>query len=100
MKKTVDNIELETLVQKETSGVSLCPRDLSLFGHVNVEVTAKIGHAEISIEKLLAFKSGDVLTLVEKVDAPLTLYINDKPVAVGNLVAVEDNFGVQITEIL
>lgn len=100
MKKTVENIELEALEKKEMGSVALCPRDMSLFGHVNVEVTAKIGHADISIEKLLAFKAGDVLTLVEKLDSPLILYIDNKPVAMGNLVAVDDNFGVQIIEIL
>lgn len=100
MAKAVENIELETLVQKETTGAPLCPRDINLFGHVNVEVTAEIGHAEISIEKLLGFKSGDVLQLKEKIETPLTLYINNKPVAFGHLVAVDDNFGVQITEIL
>lgn len=99
-KKTVQNIELEPLQAQETSGVSLCPRDINLFGHVNVEITAEIGHAEVSIEKLLGFKAGDVFALKEKIDTPLTLYVNNKPVALGHLVAVEDNFGVQITEIL
>lgn len=99
-KKTVQSIELEPLKQQEVSGATLCPRDINLFGHVNVEITAEIGHAEVSIEKLLGFKAGDVLPLKEKIDTPLTLYVNDKPVALGHLVAVEDNFGVQITEIL
>jgi flagellar motor switch protein FliN/FliY len=100
MAKAVENIELETLVQRESTGAALCPRDINLFGHVNVEVTAEVGHAEISIEKLLGFKAGDVLQLKEKIETPLTLYINNKPVALGHLVAVDDNFGVQITEIL
>ena len=56
MAKAVEHIELETLSQSEGTGAPLCPRDMNLFGHVNVEITAEIGHAEISIEKLLAFK--------------------------------------------
>jgi len=65
-----------------------------------VEITAEIGHAEVSIEKLLGFKAGDVFALKETIDTPLTLYVNNKAVALGHLVAVEDNFGVQITQIL
>ncbi len=99
-KKTVQNIELEPLKEQETSGAPLCPRDINLFGHVNVEITAEIGHADVSIEKLLGFKAGDVFALKEKIDTPLTLYVNSKPVALGHLVAVDDNFGVQIIEIL
>ena len=99
-KKTVQSIELESLKQQEVSGTTLCPRDINLFGHVNVEITAEIGHTEVSIETLLGFKAGDVLALKETIDTPLTLYVNNKAVALGHLVAVEDNFGVQITEII
>ena len=98
--KTVSALELVELSPGQAAGDALVPRDLSLFGHVNVRVTAEIGHAELPIEELLASKSGDVIPLVQTVETPITLLINGKPVARGQLVAVDDNFGVQITEIV
>lgn len=98
--KTVSALELVELNPAPTGNEPLVTRDLSLFGHVNVRVTAEVGHAELSIEKLLASKSGDVISLVQSVETPITLLVNGKAVARGQLVAVEDNFGVQITEIV
>lgn len=98
--KTVSALELVELNAAPTGTEPLVQRDLSLFGHVNVRVTAEIGHAELSIEKLLGSKSGDVISLVQTVETPITLLVNGKAVARGQLVAVDDNFGVQITEII
>ena len=98
--KTVSALELVELSPSQAPGDALVARDLSLFGHVNVRVTAEIGHAELAIEKLLASKSGDVIALTQTVETPITLLVNGKAVARGQLVAVDDNFGVQITEIV
>ena len=98
--KNVAPLELVELNPAEKAGEPLAPRDLSLFGHVQVKVTAEIGHAELPIEKLMTSKSGDVIALMQSVETPITLLVNGKAVARGNLVAVEDNFGVQITEVV
>ncbi|MFX6483885.1 FliM/FliN family flagellar motor switch protein [Acinetobacter baumannii] len=45
-------------------------------------------------------KSGEVVRLAQQVNEPVVLRLDGKPVARGNLVAVDDNFGVQLTEIL
>lgn len=76
------------------------PRDIDLIRHVQVSLTATIGTADISIEKLYSLRDGDVITLRELVNEPVTLCIENRPVARGLLVAVDDNLGVEITEII
>lgn len=97
---TVENLELEELVAGKSSGKVALPPDIELIKHVQVSLTATIGSADVSVEKLFSLRDGDVLPLKERVNEPVTLYIGDRAVARGQLVAVEDNFGVEITEII
>ena len=100
MSKTpVSPIELSTAPDSAPVGAALVSKDLSLVGHVPVSLTALIGSVSLSIEQLFALKKGEVLTMNESLDAPITLLLNDKAVARGELVAVEDNFGIRITEL-
>jgi flagellar motor switch protein FliN len=73
--------------------------DVGLIGHVEVEMSAFIGTLSISIEKLFALQKGDLVKLNEHVDEPLVLMLNGQAFARGELVAVDDSFGVKITEL-
>jgi flagellar motor switch protein FliN/FliY len=96
----VEHIELDELTAGETGKSPLVRRDMSLVSHVSVELTAEIGTAQLTIEALFALKAGDVVTLLQSINEPVTLCVDNKPVAQGNLVAVNDNFGIQVTHIL
>lgn len=101
MTATVDAIELEEAMAVE--GGSLTPlieRDINLIKHVQVELVVEIGSASLSVDELFALKVGDVVRLLEQVHEPASLCLDGKPVARGNLVAVQDNFAIQLTEIL
>ncbi len=101
MTATVDAIELEEAMAVE--GDSLTPlikRDINLIKHVQVELVVEIGSASLSVDELFALKVGDVVRLLEQVHEPASLCLDGKPVARGNLVAVQDNFAIQLTEIL
>lgn len=74
-------------------------KDLSLLGHVKVSLVAEIGSTELTVEELFSLRSQDLVTLNESVDAEVTLLLNGRPVARGELVAVEDKLGVRITEL-
>lgn len=73
--------------------------DIGLIGHVQVALSAQVGTISMSVEKLFALKSGDVVGMNELLEAPLTLLLNGRPVARGELVAVDDHFGVRILEL-
>lgn len=100
----VENLLLEELPSPATSLNQLkpasIPTDLELVKHVQVSLTATIGTAEISIERLFSLSEGDVVSLLEQVNEPVTLRIENRPVARGFLVAVDDHFGIEISEIL
>ncbi len=92
-----------SLQEAETNGQRgdnpLVDRNVDLIGHINVQVRVEVGHIEMNVEDFFAAKSGDVLKMEQGLDEPVTLWIDEKPVARGRLVAIDDNFGVQITEI-
>jgi flagellar motor switch protein FliN/FliY len=65
---------------------------------VKVRLRVSVGQATLSIGELLALKEGGVLKLDAALDLPVEILLDDKVVARGQLVAVDDNFGVRITE--
>jgi flagellar motor switch protein FliN/FliY len=95
----VNPIEYPEAEPAAGTGPALVGKDLGLVGHVNVNLSALVGTVSMSIEQLFAIKQGEVLTMNESCDAPITLLLNGKAVARGELVAVEDHFGIRITEL-
>jgi flagellar motor switch protein FliN/FliY len=75
-------------------------QDLSLIGHLDVRLTAVLGHAELTVDELFKLRQGSVLQLDESLDDTVTLMLNGKAIATAHLVAVGENFGVKISEIL
>lgn len=74
-------------------------RDIGLIGHVQVSMTAQVGTVTMSVERLFSLAAGDVVKMNELLEAPLTLMLNGKPVARGELLAVDDHFGIRILEV-
>ena len=81
------------------AGDAIARSDISLVGHVQVSLAAQVGTVSISIERLFGLQSGDVVSMNELLEAPLTLMLNGKPVARGELLAIDDHFGVRILEL-
>lgn len=101
MSNKVEHIELDEA--QSISGNKAAPlikRDLNLVKHVLVELTVDVGTAEMSVDALFALKAGDVVKMLQQVNEPMTLRLDGKAVARGSLVAVDDNFGIQLTDIL
>jgi flagellar motor switch protein FliN len=96
----IENIELQELIASATDGKAiLSKRDMSLCGHVNASADVVVCSFEISISELFSLKVGDVVKSKESVDAPMTLILDGKRIARGNLVAIEDRFGFEVTDI-
>ncbi|WP_220815861.1 FliM/FliN family flagellar motor switch protein [Pseudomonas paralcaligenes] len=101
MSVTIDTLELEEVREQiNNQSPNLITRDMELIKHVKVGLVVELGTAEMTVDQLFALKAGDVVKLLEQVTEPASLCIDGKRVARGNLVAVEDNFGLQLTEIL
>jgi flagellar motor switch protein FliN/FliY len=98
--ETVSRVELQEFGDGDgEAGVGLGER-LDLVEHVKVRLSVSIGGAEISVAELFALGAGKVVALDRAVDAPVDLCINGRVVGRGSLVAVGDQFGVRIAEIV
>jgi flagellar motor switch protein FliN/FliY len=74
--------------------------NLSLLEDVSVEVSLRVGTCSMTMGEVLQLESGDVVQMNESIDDPVLLYLNDKAVAIGEVVLVEDRLGLKIKEIL
>jgi flagellar motor switch protein FliN/FliY len=79
----------------------IAPRDgnLDLLLGVDLEVTADIGTALMSVQRILALGPGSVIEFRRTVDQPIDLKVNGTVIARGEIVAVDGRFGLRITEL-
>ncbi len=67
---------------------------------VPVEITAVLGTTQIQVSQLLKMGRGAVLELDRKVGDPVDILVNQRKVAIGEIIVVEDRLGVTLTETL
>ena len=96
----VNRLDLPPLVQGTKEKSAAIGERLDLVGHVKVKLTVTLGGTEITLDKLFSLSADDVLALDRPVDAPVDVRLNDKVIARGSLVAVGDQFGVRVSEVL
>lgn len=83
----------------DQTGTPLLSADSPLLGDVAVTLHARLGSVDMTLADLLALRPGSVLELTTKLSEPVELYLNDALVALGEIVAVDDRFGIRIVEI-
>lgn len=96
---TVHAIEFPEAPATELDGSAIVGKDMNLVGHLPVSLSAMIGTVSLTVDQLYALRKGEVLTMNESLEMPVTLKLNGKSVARGELVAVEECFGIRITEL-
>ena len=74
--------------------------DLEAVFDVPVQVSAVLGRARMEVGELLNLGPGTVLELDRKVGEAIDIYVNNRLVARGEVVLVEDKLGVTMTEII
>jgi flagellar motor switch protein FliN len=84
----------------KTKGKPVVSLNASILGDVDVTLNAILGRGSIPVRRLLDLSAGDAVELDTPLNGVIELMLNGKPVARGELVAVEDKFGVRITEII
>jgi flagellar motor switch protein FliN/FliY len=73
---------------------------LDLVLDVKVKVTVQLGSCKLPMSEVLALATGGVVQLDHRANEPVGLYVNDKLIAYGEVVVVEENFGIKITELI
>ncbi len=74
--------------------------DLEAVFDVPVQVSAVLGRAKMDVGELLKLGPGTVLELDRKVGEAIDIYVNNRLVARGEVVLVEDKLGVTMTEVI
>ena len=64
-----------------------------------MEVTVELGRSNKSIKEILDFSPGTIIELNKLAGEPVDVLVNGKFVAKGEVVVIEENFGIRITEI-
>ena len=76
------------------------PGNLDMFLDVPVSVTVQLGSCQLPMREVLQLSSGSVVQLEKLADAPVDVLVNEKLVARGEVVVVDNRFGIKITEMI
>ena len=74
-------------------------QNLNILLDIKLQLTVELGRTELPIKKVLELTKGSIVTLSKAAGEPVELYANGKLIAYGEVVVIEDNFGLRITHI-
>ena len=76
------------------------PSKLDLILDVTLPVSVELGRARMQIQEILKLAPGSVIELDRSAGDPVELFINERPIARGEVVVIDENFGVRLTSIV
>jgi flagellar motor switch protein FliN len=74
--------------------------NLGVLLHVPLRLSVVLGSCTMPIAELLKLGAGSIVELDRAVAQPVDLLVNDRPIARGEIVAIDESFGLRITELL
>lgn len=74
--------------------------NISLIMDVQMEMTVELGRTKKQIKDILGMGEGTIIELDKLAGEPVDILVNHKPIAKGEVVVIDENFGVRVTEIL
>ncbi|MBF0273720.1 MAG: flagellar motor switch protein FliN [Nitrospinae bacterium] len=77
----------------------LDPGKLNVLLDINLQLTVELGRSKMLINDLLQLGQGSVIELSKLIGEPLDILINDSIIAKGEVVVVNEKFGVRLTEV-
>ncbi|HJM46905.1 MAG TPA: flagellar motor switch protein FliN [Candidatus Marinimicrobia bacterium] len=75
------------------------PRNIDMLLDVELEVLVELGRKSMKIKDVLKLGKGSLIELNKTAGEPLTIYVNNRKLAEGEVVVVDDNFGIRITKL-
>ena len=67
---------------------------------MSVELAVEVGRTQMTIREALALGPGSIVTLNRLAGEPVDLLVNGKPIARGEVVVIDEEFGLRVTEVL
>lgn len=75
-------------------------QNLSMIMDIPLKLTAELGRTKIVVSELLNLGQGSVIELSKLAGEPMEILVNDKLIAKGEAVVVNDKFGIRLTDII
>ena len=97
------NVQNAQLNQFDSPNVQLTGEqktNLQLLMGVPLEISVEIGTAKRKVKEILEFTQGTIIELERQAGAPVDIIVNGNLIAKGDIVVIDDNFAVRITEII
>jgi flagellar motor switch protein FliN/FliY len=99
MSDPVDYVPFETTTTAPAEAVGDAP-ELERLYDVPVELAVEIGRTHMTIRETLALGPGSIVTLNRLAGEPVDLLVNGKPIARGEVVVIDEEFGLRVTEVV
>jgi flagellar motor switch protein FliN/FliY len=94
------DVELEQLVQNVAAGALSASGDLRRLSAVPVDLTVEIGRTRMTVGETLELREGSVITLDRMAGEPVDLLVNGTAIARGEVVVIDEQFGLRVTHVL
>lgn len=98
--KESDDFKEESTFPKESSDSKIDMKELEAVYDVPVQISAVLGRSTMPVHQLLKLGRGAVVELDRRVGEAIDIYVNNRMVARGEVVIVDDHLGVTMTEII
>ena len=99
-----ETAQLEAFDKNDSSSKAPLSREerkkLDAILDIPVTITMEVGHAKISIRNLLQLNQGSVIELERLAGEPLDVLVNGTLIAHGEVVVVNDKFGIRLTDVI
>jgi len=92
------NLDISTLETVEKPVKDVESKTFNLLLNVELELSVILGETDVSLKKVLDITKGSIIELDNKTTEPIKLLANGKEIARGEVVIIEDNFGLRITD--
>jgi len=95
-------VEQEETAQAEEvkSDPETSTKNLDLLLDVNLQITVELGRKDMNFGDILQLGRGSVVELNKMADEPVDIYVNQSKIAQGEVVVVDEHFGVRVTKLL
>jgi flagellar motor switch protein FliN len=98
--EAVDYVPFEATVTPADGVPPEVADDLERLRDVPVELAVEIGRTRMTIGETLALGPGSIITLNRLAGEPVDLLVNGKPIARGEVVVIDEEFGLRVTDVV
>jgi flagellar motor switch protein FliN/FliY len=100
MSEPIELEQLHSAPAGESTGTTTAVGDLRRLRAVPVDLSVEMGRARMTVGETLALRPGSIITLNRMAGEPVDLLVNGTSIARGEVVVIDEQFGLRVTEVL